>query len=368
MRILFFIESLRSGGKERRLLELVKYLNERHCYEMILVLTEEDIHYRYAYDLIGDVKILKRKYLKKDPSIFIRFFGICKAFKPDIIHTWGSMLAFYALPVSMLMKIPHINGHIADCPVNLQRSGFHYNVTRIGFRYSDVILANSFAGLQSYNVKGSKCRVIHNGLDLKRFDNLKDRGDVRREFRIKTKYAVIMVASFTSIKKYDQFLEVAEATDSLRTDVTFIGVGDTAANNQEFERIRRGASSLRNLHLLPKLDRVEDLINACDIGLLFTKSEGISNSILECMACGLPVIASDAGGMREIIVDRENGFLITNESKNQIAHMISDLLEREAYRSSIGEKAKATIANHFSIEKMGSQFEDLYNNLLTHDK
>lgn len=360
MKILFFIESLRSGGKERRLLELIKYLNEQHDYEIILVLTEEEIHYKYAFDLIGDIKILKRKYLKKDPTIFIRFYRICIDFKPDIIHTWGSMLAFYALPVSWLMKIPHINGHIADSPVNLRRSGFNYNVIRIGFRISDVIIANSFAGLESYNVKGEKCQVIYNGVDLKRFANLESRIDVRNKYGIRTHYAVIMVASFTPVKKYDQFLDVAEVVNSLRTDVTFIGVGDTTADKHEFERIRRRASGLRNILLLPKLDSVENLINACEIGTLFTKSEGISNAILECMACGLPVIASDAGGTREIIDDRVNGFLIKDESKDQIAHLMINLLDNKFYRNSIGGEAKAAIANKFSIEKMGRQFEDLY--------
>ncbi len=295
MRILFFIESLRSGGKERRLLELIKYLNEQHGFKMILVLTEDEIHYKYAYNLVNDIRILKRKYLKKDPTIFFRFYNLCKEFKPDIIHTWGSMLAFYALPASLLMKVPHINGHIADSPVNLRRSGFHYAVTKLGFRFSDVILSNSYAGLDSYNVKGGKCMVIYNGVDLKRFEHLEEREDVRAKYGIITQYAVIMVASFTRVKKYDQFLDIAEVIGHLRTDITFIGVGDTDADRQEFERIRNRASNLGNTLILAKIEKVEDLIGACDIGALFTQSEGISNSILECMACGLPVIATDAG-------------------------------------------------------------------------
>lgn len=363
MRILFFIESLRSGGKERRLLELVKYLNERQGYEIILVLTEEEIHYKYVHDLVDNVKILKRKYLKKDPTIFIRLYKLCKEFKPDIIHTWGSMLAFYALPVSLIMKVPHINGHISDSPVNLRRAGFHYTVTELGFRYSDVILSNSYAGLESYKVKGGKCLVIHNGVDLERFSNFSSRAEIRDRYGIKTQYVVIMVASFTPVKKYDQFLDIAEVIDSARKDITFIGVGDTNADRQEYERIRKRASGLRNTLILSKIDRVEDLINACDIGTLFTQSEGISNSILECMACGLPVIASDAGGTREIITDRVNGFLITEDTKDQIACLIMNLLDRKEYRNSIGENAKAVIANHFSIEKMGRQFEELYKSL-----
>lgn len=364
MRILLFIESLRSGGKERRLLELIRYLKNKPGYELLLVLTEDEIHYRYAFDLISDIKILKRKYLRKDPAIFLKFCRLCNTFKPDIIHTWGSMLAFYALPVAQLKMIPHINGHIADAPVNLRKIGFHTFITQIGFRYSDVILSNSYAGLKSYSVSGEKCRVIYNGVDLRRFDNLPDKVSVRLKYGIRTNYLIIMVASFTQVKNYDQFLEIAESCMSQRNDITFLAVGDTKADNREFERIRAKSRTLKNMLLMEKVDCVESLINACDIAVLFTHSEGISNSIIEYMACAKPVLATDAGGTREIIEDHETGFLITNQTTSQIVQLINELLKDENLRDIIGRKARTTIENRFAIELMGRNFENLYQEIL----
>jgi hypothetical protein len=91
MRILFFIESLRCGGKERRLLELIQYLKENTGFEMILVLTENKIQYPHVNELGVPIKVIKRKYLKRDPMLFFRFYKLCNEVKPDIIHTWGSM-------------------------------------------------------------------------------------------------------------------------------------------------------------------------------------------------------------------------------------------------------------------------------------
>jgi len=181
MRILFFIESLRCGGKERRLLELIQYLKENTGYEMILVLTENKIQYPHIYELGVPIKVIKRKYLKRDPMLFYRFYKLCNEVKPDIIHTWGSMLAFYSLPFVIFKNIPHINSHITNVPLHRKKSGFQYLITNLGFKFSDIILANSYSGLKSYGVSGKKCRVIYNGIRLDRFSNLADKEIVKKE-------------------------------------------------------------------------------------------------------------------------------------------------------------------------------------------
>jgi hypothetical protein len=84
MRILFFIESLRSGGKERRLLELIQYLGQDAENEMLLVLTEDEIHYKHVYDLPVNIRVIKRKGIKRDPRLFFKFYGaVCL---PSILY------------------------------------------------------------------------------------------------------------------------------------------------------------------------------------------------------------------------------------------------------------------------------------------
>ena len=179
MKILFFIESLGSGGKERRLLELIHFLEHNTDHEMLLVLTEENIHYNYVHELQTRIKILKRKGSKKDPRLFIEFYRLCIEFEPDVIHTWGSMLAFYALPAVVIKRIPHINSHIADSPLVINKCDFHYSIIYLGFKFSTIILSNTYAGLKAYGLSGQKCRVIYNGIRLERFSGLPDRESIR---------------------------------------------------------------------------------------------------------------------------------------------------------------------------------------------
>jgi glycosyltransferase involved in cell wall biosynthesis len=360
MRILFFIESLRSGGKERRLLELIQYLGQDADNKMLLVITEDEIHYKHVYDLPVIIRVIKRKGIKKDPRLFIKFYRLCNEFNPDIIHSWGSMLAFYSLPVIIIKRIPHINSHIADAPLNRKKYGFHAIITNLGFKFSRIILANSYAGLQSYGVSGGKCRVIYNGIRLDRFSDLPDKESIKVKFNIRTEYTVIMVASFTSNKKYGKFLDIAEYYSGRRNDITFFGVGDTEEDPAEFEKIRTRSEKIENVILFRKIDSIEALVNACDIGVLFTHSEGLSNSIIEYMACCKPVIANNAGGTRELIENNTTGFLITDETTEEIARLISELLDDAERRNTIGRNARRHIEENFSIDRMGAEFDRLY--------
>jgi len=91
MRILFFTDTLGFGGKERRLLELIKYLKQNTMHTIALVLTEKEIYYEYVYEISITITTIERKFTKLDPLPLIKFYKFCRTFKPDIIHAWGVM-------------------------------------------------------------------------------------------------------------------------------------------------------------------------------------------------------------------------------------------------------------------------------------
>lgn len=113
-KILFFIGSLRSGGKERRLIELLVYLKRCTQIELMVVVTADTVDFPYFFELGVDYKIIKKSLKKADFTISYKFYQICEAFKPDIIHTWGAVQTFYTLPTVMLRKIPLVNSQITS--------------------------------------------------------------------------------------------------------------------------------------------------------------------------------------------------------------------------------------------------------------
>jgi len=365
MKILFFIGTLLSGGKERRLTELLSYLKSHTDFDLMLVLRRDLIDYHAFHELNIPYKLLTEKYKKGDKTLHIKFYRICKEYQPDIIHTWGSMPAFVSLLAVILLKIPHINSQITDAPPVIKKWSLQNIINKINFRFSSLILANSYAGLKVYGVDALKrSKVIYNGVNMKRFQNLPLINNIKIKYNIKTPYAVIMVASFTENKDYNLFVQLAHIVTTYRNDITFIGVGGNGNDDLIYRRVLLLAGNNEKILLPGRINDVEALINACDVGVLFSPNgEGISNAIIEYMALGKPVIANDAGGTKEIVKHQINGYLISEERPEEIASLILDLMDDKDKRTKMGNAGAKLIHDSFSLEKMGEAFKECYVNV-----
>jgi glycosyltransferase involved in cell wall biosynthesis len=363
MKILFFADSLIAGGLERRLIELLKYLRNSTEYELSLVITEDQIFYKSVHDLGISIHVLKRKGFKYDPGLFVRFYKYCKKIQPDIIHAWGKMTTLYAIPAKNLLGKPLISNLVADSKKIIKRWSLDNLFYTADIFFSDSILSNSEAGLRAYGITSPKARVIRNGVHLERFLGVYSQNLERERLNIKTRYMVVMIACFTSSKDYDLFINVAKEMSKIRNDITFVGVGD----GPEWQRINARIMDERvnNVVLAGDQNHVEPIIAASDIGLLCTYSEGISNSIIEYMAMGIPVITTDLfGGSKEIVIEGLTGF-ITERKTERITALIEVLLKNADLRRSMGEAGKQRINSQFSIERMGKDYENLYTEVIS---
>lgn len=270
------------------------------------------------------------------------------------------MTTFYAIPSKILCRAPLISSLISDSTRKYNGFSPYTYLLNTNIYFSDVVLSNSKAGLTAYKINSPKARVIYNGVHLGRFQPEIDIKKVKNEIGVKTNYMVVMVASFSTFKDYDLFLDTAIETGKMRNDVTFVGVGD----GSEWERINKRIEdeNINNVILTGKMKNVERIIASSDIGILCTKSEGISNSIIEYMALGKPVIATDvSGGSRELITDSETGFC-TERSYERVVNLINTLLDDDDLRSSMGNRGRNRIKAEFSIDRMAKEFQFLYTN------
>jgi glycosyltransferase involved in cell wall biosynthesis len=269
MKVLFFIESLRAGGKERRIVELLKGLTQHPEVKIELVLTRKEIHYQEVYNLNLPIHIIERKFLKKDPLLFFKFYRIAKNFRPDIIHVWGNMVAVYSLPAVKLLGIPLLNNQITDATPNQKPLG-----KDLVFKHSTRIIANTQAGLVAYNAPPEKSGVIYNGFNFNRLEKLEAPAVVRQRFNIKTPFVAAMVATFSPYKDYTTYLKAAINILQKRNDVTFLCIGD--GDDGKFKAmVPQGLQ--KNILFLGKQDKVESIMNACDLGVLMTPTH-CSNS------------------------------------------------------------------------------------------
>ena len=365
MKILFFINGLNTGGKERRMMELMKEVKLRKGIQFELVLMNSNVGFPEIFDMDIKLHYLIRK-TKKDFSVFKRFYNICKEYNPDIIHCWDSMTAVYAIPACKILKIKLLNGMVVDTP--LKKNFFNKNLLRakLTFPFSDIIAGNSQAGLDAYKAPVDKSFCIRNGYNFRRSENLLDPGIIRQQLNIDTKFVIGMVAAFSRFKDYKTYYNAAKIVLMKNHNVTFLAIGnntDAAESQQLIEHEFQG-----NFRFLGKKTGIESFINAMDICVLATFSEGISNSIMEYMALGKPVIATSEGGTVEIVEDNKTGYLVKTCDAEDLANKMEILLTNPDLCNKMGINGKKRVQNLFSIDSMVNQFISLYKRMAKDSK
>ncbi|MGB3849166.1 MAG: glycosyltransferase [Tunicatimonas sp.] len=364
MKILTVIDSFHTGGKERRLIELLKGLTSAGIACELIVLSKV-VTYPELYDLNVNIHFVERKW-KKDPMVFGTLFRLIKTAKPDLIQSWSSMMSIYTLPIAKLLRIPFVNAIIVDAPQYVRPFSQSWLRTKLTFPFSDAVVANSHAGKKSYQAPAKKTIVIHNGFDFKRADKAASPEEVRESLGITTDKVVGMVGKFQPRKDYATYLKAAVRIVAQRSDVTFLAIGD----GDLLEDCRRLVSQSANDRIIftGRRTDVESVVSIFDVGVLMTNhrvhGEGISNALMEYMVMGKPVVASTGGGTAELVTDGEVGYLVPPGDEVVLTEKLSLLLDDPELARKLGDNAKQRIQHHFSLQRMTDEYIQLYQRLL----
>jgi len=366
MRILMVIDSLPRGGKERRMLELIKGLkNQQEQIDICLVSLTDTVEYDYVYDLPIKFEIIKRKY-KKDFSVVFKLKKIISSFKPDIIHSWGTMASIFITFSKMFTRVPLVNGILTDAYANLTIRDTHYLRVKLTTPFSAIFVSNSEAGIKAYKTPVHKSVCIYNGIDFSRFENLRPVSELETEILGSPKnnrLILAMVAGFDGRKDFRTLIHAAVKICRERKDLVFLLIGDGPLLESCRNEVP-GDLIGRQIIFTGKRPDIESVLQIVDIGMLITFYEGISNSIIEYMAMGKPVIATIGGGTTELVKDNINGFLVDQRNEEQIIEKINLLLSNEAMRKEMGQNAYRWVRQQFDLKEKTNQYINLYKKLL----
>jgi len=354
MKILFFASTLGRGGLERQLVELIKGLQKFPDIESELVLTDKQIHYNEIYKTNIRIHFIERRKIKKDIRLFFEFYKIVRKYRPNVINVWDDMTAIYSIPTKILLRIPVVNCEIRSAPTFITKGIKRHKINKL---FSDMIVANSYAGLISYKESVEKCKVIYNGFDLKRIENLQLKSVIRDRFNLRTKFVVVMVARFSKAKDYNTYIQAATIVLNKNMDVSFLCIG---SGDDSCMKLSVSNNHKNNILFLGQQNDIESIVNICDICVLSTYTEGISNSILEYMALSKPVIATEGGGTKELVIDNKTGYLVPQKSPEVIAEKINYLLEKPYISKQLGENGYKNIVENFNFDKMVKEYYNIF--------
>ena len=365
MKVLYVIESLGSGGKERRFVSLLKNLLKIKGFEAELILLSENVHYDSVFDLDVTIHYFKRD-IRKDIKILNQFVDILNRFEPTVVHCWDNIAAVHFGPICKMRKIPFINSMISSAPL-VKKWSKRYIAFSASYPFSDVILSNSLAGLESHHVPEKKRKVIYNGFDFSRMEGVIPKEVTKLKYGISKDLPIVgMVASFTSFKDYDSYIDAASM---LNGRCSFLAIGN--GPNLEASRKKADELNIENFHFLGRISDVESVVNIMDVGVLMSNAEehgeGISNSIMEYMAFSKPVVASEGGGTSELVINGETGVLIPPGSPGLLAQSIERLLNEPLLAEKMGRNGRERIENRFSIDMMVRETYQLYSEFRDED-
>jgi len=212
-----------------------------------------------------------------------------------------------------------------------------------------------------------KIRVVNNGIDTVRFHPVTEgeRSRIRTTLGIPLEsFVAAIVAALRPEKNHEMFLAAASRMAALRKDSVFLVVGDGA----EAEKLHRiaGALSLGGVvRFLGRRDDVAEILAAADASVLCSHPvvETFPISVLEAMACGVPVVSTDVGAVREMFVDGSEGFIIPPGDGEALAAALAALAIDPAARRGIGERARERAVREFTVERMVRAYAELFDEM-----
>jgi glycosyltransferase involved in cell wall biosynthesis len=366
MKILMVINCLCKGGRERRVLELIKGLKEKNKdFDIYLISLNPLIEYPIVYDLPIKFEIINKK--SKDIGLIFKLRKVIKNFNPDIIHSWDVMSSAYLSAANLFINKKLVNGVIYNAAQNSDWYERDYFKVKFFTAISDVTVANSQAGLKAFKASPRKSVCIYNGINLKRFDNLKPVKDVELDVLKKQKgdhYIATMVAAFEDRKDYDTLIEAAVKLCSYNKKIIFLLIGRGTNRSRIMEKVPAEMLD-KQIYFLGVRDDIESILQITDAGLLITAPcEGLSNSIIEYMAAGKPVIATEGGGTDELVKDGFNGFLIKNKNSGQIIEKLETLMQHPQLAATLGANGGKWVRENLDVKKMTDSYINLYKKLV----
>jgi glycosyltransferase involved in cell wall biosynthesis len=361
MRILHVIERLGPGGKERQLVELLRGLfAHRDIESFVAVMDQEEVRYEIDPEHAQVIQLVRRG--KRDLRLFKSLYELVSVMKIDIVHSWGSMCSIYAAPIAKLCGAAFVNGFVRDAPSHMTLWNKNYFRGKLTIPFSDIVVANSRAGLAAYRIPERKGLCIHNGFDPGRVSNLRDEAELRSLLGIASPHIVGMIANFTPRKDYATFVEMACRICRLRDDVTFLAVGTGETLRQVRDSVPQ-EHSLR-IKFLGQRHDIESIVNLFTVGVLATNSrlhgEGISNALTECMALGKPIVATNHGGTAELVLEGKTGFLVPSHDAGVLTDRVLKLLNSPELANHFGIEGRRRVEAAFSFDAMCNAYLCLY--------
>lgn len=205
-------------------------------------------------------------------------------------------------------------------------------------------------------------KVIDNGIDTDFFSPAGpgDKKQIRKTLGLPEDRCIVgCVAALRPVKNHKGLLAAFSKVIRIQKDCLLVLVGDGPLT-EELKKMSENAGLDSHVIFVGQRDNVEHYLKAFDIFVLNSKTEGLSYAILEAMASGLPIVATDVGGNSQIIDNGENGILYEQGDEKKLSEALIDIIKNQERLSRMGAMARKKVLEKYSLDAMVRQYDLLY--------
>lgn len=365
--IMYLIDELKvRGGAEKHLYELCVGMSSKGHRVSVFSLLEGPFadEFRKVDALAYSTLDVKRIYSPHGLNKIYEIASYIRQENVDILQTFHTASDLIG-PIAACLSMKKILVLSSRRDMGYTKSLRHVMVQRHLNRYIHGILANSSAVKRSVVeqelVPENKVTVIHNGIDIVPFLNILEKRDGSRlRLGLRTgEIAIGSVGNIRNVKGYDLLVEAAGIICRNRPNVRIFQVGD--GDLRESLADRCAELGIENqISFLGPTNNVTEFLSALDIYVQPSRSEGLSNAIMEAMAAGIPVVATDVGGNRDLIRDKETGLLVTPEDYEDLAAGLERLIREPILRNKYALAASSYLLEEYQLLGMLDAYENYY--------
>ena len=362
LRVMHVICELNPGGMEFGVVKLVNRLNQQRVRSAICSTKPAGEMKRLVDPNVPIIELRRRQ--GNDPRLVWELYRVFRRERPDIVHThaWGTLLE--GLIAARLARIPVVvhgeHGTLQLRPHQrwLQRHGWGRvdRVLSVSTRLTDKMA-------REIGFPAERITTIRNGVDLTRFSRLA-RADARATLNLPADAVVIgTVGRLVPVKDQASLLQAVRHLhdDGLFPTVILAGEGPLRqALEAQIETLRLE----QQVRLLGHRPDVETVLAALDVFVLSSASEGLSNTILEAMATGVPVVATAVGGADELVIDGSTGLLVPPKDPQALAAALARMLRDLPAAHEMGCAGRRRVESSFDVARMIDCYESLYHEVI----
>ena len=366
VRVLKFVADFRIGGTERQFVTLTKRLDPA-LFDLSLACLKRRGEFLDQIESTGlpltDYPITSFHGVDTARMQW-KLLGDLRRNRVEIVHAYGFYPNIFATAAAKMA------GAIAVASIRDQGdmwSPMQNRAQRWILRLADAVVVNA-ASVRDILVRDGyderRIVVIRNGVDLSRFETRSTEGTLRRELGLPERTPIVAaLCRLHEVKGVEHFLEAAVALSRRFPEARFIVAGD-GYHRPALEQYAAQLGLAGRVIFTGFRHDVPQFLSQVQVSVLPSLSEALSNTLLESMAAGVPVVATRVGGNPEVVEHGVTGFLVPSREPEALSATIGRLLEQPSLAQAMGRAGRQRVHEHFSLDRLTEETEGLYIRLL----